>query len=123
MVHLLLSNRNALDCAPLTRNKMLFSLVLLNFFLHSILAAVSGTSRCSNSLRPGPVEFSVTLTEAFIAPDGYTRKATLMNGQFPGPALELCQGDDVVFTVENVLHYSITVHFHGKARNLEYSRA
>ncbi|GKZ33736.1 hypothetical protein AbraIFM66950_003768 [Aspergillus brasiliensis] len=59
------------------------------------------------------VRFNVTLTWEDWAPAGIPRKMILMNGQFPGPALQLRQGDDVEFFVTNRLPTNTTVHFHG----------
>jgi FtsP/CotA-like multicopper oxidase with cupredoxin domain len=36
-----------------------------------------------------------------------------MNGQFPGPLLDLNQGDTVEFLVHNNLPFNETIHFHG----------
>jgi FtsP/CotA-like multicopper oxidase with cupredoxin domain len=62
-----------------------------------------------------PVHFEINLTWGDVAPDGFMRKAILMNGQFPGPTLHLNQGDDVEFWVTNNLPFPTTVHFHGMA--------
>ena len=59
------------------------------------------------------VQYNLVLTEADVSPDGYSRRGILVNGQFPGPLLELCQGNDVEISVINRLPYSTTVHFHG----------
>jgi hypothetical protein len=45
---------------------------------------------CSN-----PVVFPLTLTWEKGAPDGFERYQIYMNGEFPGPKLELNEGDDV----------------------------
>ena len=60
-----------------------------------------------------PVYYEINLTWEDVSPDGYTRKAILTNGQLPGPALHLNQGDDVEILVTNNLPFPITVHFHG----------
>ncbi|KAK1146947.1 hypothetical protein N8T08_002274 [Aspergillus melleus] len=59
------------------------------------------------------VRFNLTLTWEDHAPAGASRKMILTNGQFPGPLLEVDQGDDVEVTVENQLPQATTVHFHG----------
>lgn len=59
------------------------------------------------------VLFPVTLTWAKGAPDGFERDMIFVNGQMPGPTLNLDQGDDVEFIVTNFLPYSTTIHFHG----------
>lgn len=60
------------------------------------------------------VRFNVSLTWEDWAPAGIPRKMILMNGQFPGPALQLRQGDNVEFLVTNHLPTNTTVHFHGR---------
>ncbi|KAL4877804.1 multicopper oxidase-domain-containing protein [Aspergillus karnatakaensis] len=82
--------------------------------ISTALAQVSELWACHDSVSSfSPVLFELVLTEGDIGPDGLQRKGILMNGQFPGPALELCHGEDVEFHVSNELPYSITVHFHG----------
>ncbi|GAB1315221.1 Multicopper oxidase [Madurella fahalii] len=57
--------------------------------------------------------FELTLTWEVYAPDGRAREMILVNGQFPGPTLEIDQGDEVEVIVHNNLPYNSTVHFHG----------
>ncbi|KAE8389550.1 laccase TilA [Aspergillus alliaceus] len=70
-------------------------------------------SRTNGKNLPGPVCFNLTLTWEVWAPAGIPRQMILMNGQLPGPALQLQQGDDVEFRVINRLPTDVTVHFHG----------
>lgn len=60
------------------------------------------------------VFFPITLTWANRTVAGVTRPVILMNGQFPGPPLQLNQGDNVQFLVDNRLPFNTTVHFHGR---------
>jgi Putative multicopper oxidases len=86
----------------------LLGLLQLAQALPTVSANVSATARL-------PVLFTVVLTEDYVYHDGFKRPGgILINGQFPGPTLELRQGDDVEFTVLNLLPYSTTVHFHGE---------
>ncbi len=63
----------------------------------------------------GPRNFDITLTwEKYTNADGFEREMILSNGQFPGPLMELNQGDDVVVVVHNKLPFNTTMHFHGK---------
>ncbi|OOF95490.1 multicopper oxidase [Aspergillus carbonarius ITEM 5010] len=59
------------------------------------------------------VKFQIDLTWDDVEVAGALRKAILSNGQLPGPALWLKQGDDVEFLVNNSMPFSTTVHFHG----------
>jgi hypothetical protein len=40
-----------------------------------------------------PRQFELTITWEQHAPDGFSRNMMLVNGQFPGPPLEIIQGD------------------------------
>lgn len=41
------------------------------------------------------------------------RSIMTVNGQFPGPALEVKEGDSLVVRVINRGDYNVTVHWHG----------
>ncbi|GAA6020611.1 hypothetical protein JCM8202_006323 [Rhodotorula sphaerocarpa] len=51
------------------------------------------------------------------SPDGVHRPLLLINGQFPGPLVEVNNGDLVVVHVKNSLASGTTVHFHGITQN------
>lgn len=57
--------------------------------------------------------FNLKLTWEMGAPDGFERPMYKINGHFPGPLLELDEGDDVEVFVDNQAPYNTTVHFHG----------
>ncbi|CAK7216537.1 hypothetical protein SCUCBS95973_002838 [Sporothrix curviconia] len=57
--------------------------------------------------------FDLTLSWEDHAPDGFSRKMALVNGQFPGPLIEIDEGDVVKVLVHNTMPYNTTVHFHG----------
>jgi FtsP/CotA-like multicopper oxidase with cupredoxin domain len=61
--------------------------------------------------------FDLTLTWEKYAPDGFARQMILINGQFPGPLIEVNQGDAVEIRVRNRLPVNTTVHYHGKLSN------
>ncbi|OTA03693.1 Multicopper oxidase [Trichoderma parareesei] len=58
-------------------------------------------------------EFNLTVTWEKHAPDGFERYMFLINGQSPGPTLEVDQDDWVVVRVQNDSPQNTTVHFHG----------
>nr|UYM28070.1 laccase 7 [Trametes polyzona] len=65
----------------------------------------------------GPVT-DLTITNADISPDGYTRAAVLANGVFPGPLITGNKGDNFQINVVDQLTNatmlkSTTVHWHG----------
>ncbi|KAL2127638.1 hypothetical protein VTI74DRAFT_10379 [Chaetomium olivicolor] len=71
-------------------------------------ATASPASRCHRHKT-----FDLTLTWEKYTPDGRSREMILVNGQFPGPTLELNQGDEVEVRVHNKMPFNTTVHFHG----------
>jgi FtsP/CotA-like multicopper oxidase with cupredoxin domain len=100
------------------RLTMCYSRQILAFFMVlGLLASVRATRTWSfpDSITSSvPVAFTLVLTEQNISPDGFQRKGILTNGQFPGPTIEVCQGDEVEVQVWNELPYPVTVHFHGE---------
>ncbi|KAF7560107.1 hypothetical protein G7046_g4047 [Stylonectria norvegica] len=58
-------------------------------------------------------EFDFIITWEKHAPDGFSRDMLLINGQSPGPVLEVDQDDWVVVRVHNLSPYNTTLHFHG----------
>ena len=58
----------------------------LSYILLALFAAVAS---CEN------VQFALNLTWEVGAPDGNEREMVFMNGRFPGPQLNLTQGDNV----------------------------
>ncbi|KAJ5991880.1 Laccase abr2 [Penicillium sp. IBT 35674x] len=68
------------------------------------------------------VYFSIHLTWAKREVAGFTRDVILVNDKYPGPPLDLVQGDEVIFDVRNDCPFNVTVHFHGiEQRNTPWS--
>ena len=44
---------------------------------------------------------------------GKPRHAIAINGQIPGPTIELTQGDTAVIRVHNLMHVMTSIHWHG----------
>jgi FtsP/CotA-like multicopper oxidase with cupredoxin domain len=65
-------------------------------------------------------EFNFSLAWAKHAPDGFSRNMFLINGQSPGPIIEVEQDDWVVVRVKNTSPYNTTIHFHGELMVIEY---
>ncbi|GJJ09803.1 hypothetical protein Clacol_004027 [Clathrus columnatus] len=68
-----------------------------------------------------------TLSSQPIAPDGFTRSAALVNGQYPGPLLALNKFDSATINVNNQLsdptmRRSTSIHWHGifQHQNAQY---
>ncbi|KXJ90373.1 multicopper oxidase-domain-containing protein [Microdochium bolleyi] len=60
-----------------------------------------------------PRRYELVLTWELGSPDGYQREMFKINGQFPGPLLEINQGEEVEIFVSNKSPYNTTVHYHG----------
>lgn len=65
--------------------------------LSFVLLAFAGLSEAA------VVTHQWTLANKDIAPDGFTRSAALVNGQYPGPLLYFNKGDTAYITVNNSL--------------------
>lgn len=79
--------------------------------LHFILGAPALVER--ETARPKVVHFEIDLTWKDSYQVGVPKKTILINGQTPGPVLEMNQGDTVEFLVHNNLPFNTSVHFHG----------
>ncbi|KAG1745757.1 laccase [Suillus lakei] len=93
--------------------------------LVSSIYAASIVSRQSSPL-PQPVVLGpqtiLTIGNGVIAPDGFERSATLVNGIFPGPLITAQKGDSFAIEVVNQLEdetmfKSTSVHWHGIYQN------
>ncbi|KAG2062736.1 laccase, partial [Suillus decipiens] len=93
--------------------------------LVSLINAASIVSR-SQSYYPQPAvlgpQTTITIGNKVIAPDGFERSATLVNGIFPGPLIAAQKGDNFSIEVVNELKdetmfKSTSVHWHGIFQN------
>lgn len=75
------------------------------------------TGTAENGLNTARFEVTLTWEDWEVA--GAVRKTILTNGQFPGPKLQLKQGDTVEFVVNNWLPFPTAVHFHGELPSLQ----
>lgn len=87
---------------------------VLRYLLPTLTLALGAIAESRN--------IQLDLTWETASPDGFARKMILVNGQFPGPRIELTEGDDVTVKVTNNIPYPATVHYHGKFRRLPGSR-
>ncbi|KAJ9156673.1 Multicopper oxidase [Pleurostoma richardsiae] len=56
---------------------------------------------------------SWNITSSELAPDGVVKRVLLINGQFPGPAIEARSGDTLEVEVYNSLDVGVSLHWHG----------
>jgi hypothetical protein len=59
--------------------------------------------------------FHLTSTWVTGAPDGNAREMFMINDQFPGPKLEIFQGECVEIYYQNNSPFNTTIHFHGES--------
>lgn len=85
----------------------------VSFVSISLLAASLASLTFADDDCQEIVRFPITLTWEKGSPDGFERDMIFMNGQFPGPTLEMNEGATVEFTVINQLPFETSVHFHG----------
>ncbi|KAI2635066.1 multicopper oxidase-domain-containing protein [Xylaria nigripes] len=62
-------------------------------------------------------EYQWTITDGESSPDGVRRSMMLINDQFPGPLIELNEGDEVVVKVLNKASNATSIHWHGIFQN------
>ncbi|KAG2092557.1 laccase [Suillus cothurnatus] len=92
--------------------------------LVSLISAASIVSRSQSYPQPavlGP-NTTIIIGNKVIAPDGFERPATLVNGMFPGPLITAQKGDSFAIEVVNKLKdesmfKSTSVHWHGIFQN------
>ncbi|KAG8221176.1 laccase [Butyriboletus roseoflavus] len=106
----------------------MFSMSLLAFALLTTSNALSiSTTSDSTTSSPaptatpasvlGPVS-QLNIANKFIAPDGFNRSATLVNGIFPGPLIQANMSDQFVVKLvnqltDNTMPLETSVHWHG----------
>lgn len=84
-------------------------LVFLPLLLHSFFTSATANGHHRKQTK----EFDLEITWDDYAPDGFSRKMLLVNGQSPGPVLEIDQDDWVVVRVHNHSPENTTIHYHG----------
>jgi FtsP/CotA-like multicopper oxidase with cupredoxin domain len=61
--------------------------------------------------------FNFTISQGQGWPDGVVRDMLFINGQFPGPLIEVNRGDRLVVNVTNHMENSTALHWHGLYQN------
>ncbi|KKA25987.1 hypothetical protein TD95_002169 [Thielaviopsis punctulata] len=62
-------------------------------------------------------EYFWTIKDAELNPDGVFRPMILINNQFPGPMVEVNEGDNIVVHIDNQAVNATSMHFHGLFQN------
>ncbi|KAG1740324.1 laccase [Suillus lakei] len=103
---------------------MLIPILLASLVLSINAASIVSRSQSYPLSQPavlGP-KTRITIGNKVIAPDGFERSATVVNGIFPGPLITAQKGDDFAIEVVNELKdesmfKSTSVHWHGIYQN------
>ncbi|KAK3313245.1 multicopper oxidase-domain-containing protein [Apodospora peruviana] len=60
------------------------------------------------------IQYTLDVSKKVISPTGVPKEAMVFNGQYPGPKIEACWGDELVVTVINLLpEMGTAIHWHG----------
>lgn len=62
-------------------------------------------------------EYTWTIRDQIWNPDGVYRVMMLINDQFPGPLIEVNEGDTIVVNIENMATNATSMHWHGLYQN------
>ncbi|WWD20484.1 hypothetical protein CI109_104960 [Kwoniella shandongensis] len=91
----------------------LLTLLSVVCFLFGAFASARPTVRSEGDSESDTVYYTFELTNGPAAPAGVSRSAILINGQTPGPTLEMNEGQTLSVNVINNLNDDATLHFHG----------
>ncbi|KAH9980737.1 multicopper oxidase-domain-containing protein [Russula compacta] len=83
------------------------------------------TSQTSNNFIVGSIvgqssqdrTYNFTIAPANGAPDGVNKTMLVVNGKYPGPTIEVNQGDRLIVNVQNNLPNATSIHWHGLFQN------
>ncbi len=62
---------------------------------------------------PHIVTYDLNVKDTFVNYTGRSRHAIAINGQIPGPTIELTEGDTAIIRVHNLMHVTTSIHWHG----------
>ncbi|MGN6602895.1 MAG: multicopper oxidase domain-containing protein [Ginsengibacter sp.] len=75
---------------------------------------VSDTSRKNTGFLQGKlVQYDLYVNDTMVSFAGKKVHAIAINGQIPGPTIELTQGDTAVIRVHNLMNVTTSIHWHG----------
>ncbi|CAG8649325.1 16071_t:CDS:10, partial [Gigaspora rosea] len=85
------------------------------FFFYIIFwtAVVSPTPILKRGYKPKTNTIDLTIEKVTLAPDGFTRQLSTVNGQYPGPTIEVNKGDRILMKIRNKLGEPTAIHAHG----------
>ncbi|RHZ88476.1 hypothetical protein Glove_22g130 [Diversispora epigaea] len=63
--------------------------------------------------KPQVYEYKFHLSKVELAPDGFTKLVSAVNGQYPGPPIQVNRGDRLIVHVVNCLGEPTSMHWHG----------
>ncbi len=81
--------------------------------IKSKMTEVDTTLKKANSLPGKTVTYDLYVKDTTVNYTGKNRHAIAINGQIPGPTIELTEGDTAVIKVHNQLRVTTSIHWHG----------
>lgn len=84
---------------------------------NALLSLASALTLPSPNNQTQTKKFELTVTWEKGAPDGFERELFKINGQFPGPKLEINEGDAVEILVKNRSPFNTSLHYHGQYKH------
>jgi FtsP/CotA-like multicopper oxidase with cupredoxin domain len=85
---------------------MTFKIFFLLYCVIVLANLISSTPIWDQNVRayePKTNVFDLTIKKVGLAPDGFSRILSTINGQYPGPTIEVNKGDRVIINVHNEL--------------------
>ncbi|CAB4491471.1 unnamed protein product [Rhizophagus irregularis] len=95
---------------------MTFKIFFLLYCVIVLANLISSTPIWDQNVRayePKTNVFDLTIKKVGLAPDGFSRILSTINGQYPGPTIEVNKGDRVIINVHNELGEPTAIHSHG----------
>src|ERR1700733_11308616 len=87
----------------MTFYKMFFRLSCIIIIWATLVSSTPIWVQNVRAYEPKTNVFDLTLKKVNSAPDGFSRILSTINGQFPGPTIEVNKGDRIVINIHNEL--------------------
>lgn len=77
------------------------------------MSVMNTTFEKANQFPGKKVTYDLYVKDTTVNYTGKKRHAIAINGQIPGPTIELTEGDTAVIKVHNLMHVTTSIHWHG----------
>jgi FtsP/CotA-like multicopper oxidase with cupredoxin domain len=89
------------------KNYSIKKILLLSVFLFT------GYLTKAQQTKPKRVSYDLFVKDTTVNYTGKNRHAIAINGQIPGPPIELTEGNTAIIRVHNLMHVNTSIHWHG----------